>query len=294
MSDEKEHGGAGATTGASTGSASTSSATTGSGGTGDDELVYTVEDGIATILLNRPQVKNAFTLTMIDKWADALRAAAADDGVRVVVVTGAGGAFCSGIDLGVLSSIEPTPLARKRMLTHGVHKVARAVLDLDKPLIAAMSGVAVGAGLDMALMCDLRFAARSARLSEGYIRIGLVPGDGGAYLLPRLVGPAKALELLMTGDTVDGEEAARIGLVNRVYDDDELLDATYAFARRLAGMSPVALAMIKRTVYQSQFMDLRTSLDLISSHMAIVQSTNDYAEARAAFAERRTPRFTGS
>ncbi|WP_018635640.1 enoyl-CoA hydratase/isomerase family protein [Parafrankia elaeagni] len=274
---------------------STPPAGTGTGtpdGPEPDELIYVVEDAIATITLNRPQVRNAFTLTMIDRWADSLRAAEADPQVRVVVVTGAGGAFCSGIDLAVLSGIEPTPIARRRMLTEGVHKVARAVLDLSKPLIAAVSGVAVGAGLDMALMCDMRFAARSARLSEGYIRIGLVPGDGGTYLLPRLVGPAKALELLLSGDTVDGVEAERIGLVNRVYDDEAaLLAETYAFARRLAGMSPISSAMIKKAVYQSQHLDLRTNLDLIASHMAIVQSTEDYAEARAAFGERRAPTF---
>ncbi|CUU59531.1 Enoyl-CoA hydratase/carnithine racemase [Parafrankia irregularis] len=256
-----------------------------------DELIYSVSDGIATITLNRPHLKNAFTLTMIDRWAEVLRSAEADPEVRVVVVTGAGGAFCSGIDLAVLSGIEPTPIARRRMLTEGVHKVARAVLDLSKPLIAAISGVAVGAGLDMALMCDLRFAGRSARLSEGYIRIGLVPGDGGTYLLPRLVGPAKALELLLSGDTVDGVEAERIGMVNRVYDDAVLLDETYAFAGRLAAMSPISTAMIKRAVYQSQNLDLRTNLDLIASHMAVVQSTEDYAEARAAFGERRAPTF---
>ncbi|KPM55833.1 enoyl-CoA hydratase [Frankia sp. R43] len=256
-----------------------------------DELIYSVSDGIATITLNRPHLKNAFTLTMIDRWAEVLRSAEADPQVRVVVVTGAGGAFCSGIDLAVLSGIEPTPIARRRMLTEGVHKVARAVLDLSKPLIAAISGVAVGAGLDMALMCDLRFAGRSARLSEGYIRIGLVPGDGGTYLLPRLVGPAKALELLLSGDTVDGVEAERIGMVNRVHDDAVLLDETYAFAGRLAAMSPISTAMIKRAVYQSQNLDLRTNLDLIASHMAVVQSTEDYAEARAAFGERRAPTF---
>ncbi|WP_018636318.1 enoyl-CoA hydratase/isomerase family protein [Parafrankia elaeagni] len=259
-----------------------------------EDLQYTVDDAIATILLNRPHRKNAFTLEMIDLWAEALRAAAADDAVRAVVVRGAGDAFCSGIDLSVLASIEPTPLARKRMLTEGVHQVARAVADLDKPLIAALNGVAVGAGLDMALMCDIRFAARSARLSEGYIKVGLVPGDGGCYFLPRLVGPAKALELLLSGDTIDGTEAERIGMVNRAYDDAELLDATYAFAARLAAVSPVAAGIIKRTVYQSERMDLRASLDLISSHMAIVQSTADFTEAQEAFKQKRPARFIGA
>lgn len=259
----------------------------------DATLHYEVSEGIATITLDNPTRKNAFTLDMIDDWADALRAAAEDDAVRVVILTGAGDAFCSGIDLSVLQAVEDVPLARKRMLTHGVHKVARAVEALDKPLVCALNGVAVGAGLDMALMCDMRFMGRSAKLSEGYIKVGLVPGDGGAWFLPRLVGPAKALELLLTGDFVEADEALRIGMVNRVYDDAELQERTREFAAQLAAMSPVAVAVIKRTVQQSAAIDLRTSLDLISSHMAVVQSTDDYREAQTAFAERRPGRFTG-
>jgi enoyl-CoA hydratase/carnithine racemase len=193
----------------------------------------------------------------------------------------------------VLAGTDPAPLARRRMLTDHVHRVARAVLALDKPLIAAVNGAAVGAGLDMALMCDMRFAASSARLSAGYIRVALVPGDGGCYLMPRLVGPAKALELLLGGDFVDAAEALRIGLVNRVYPDGELMAATAEFARRLAGHSPVAAAMIKRAVYQSARLDLADSLDIIASHMAVVQSTDDFAEAQAAIREHRAPRFTG-
>ena len=254
---------------------------------------YEVSERIATLTLSHPGRKGAFTLDMIDQWADHLVAAQADPEVRVVVVTGEDDAFCSGIDQSVLQGIEDTPLARKRMLTHGVHKVARAVLDLDKPLVCALNGVAVGAGLDMALMCDMRFMARSARVSEGYIKVGLVPGDGGAWLLPRLVGPAKALELLLTGDMVTAEEALRIGMVNRVYDDASLAGETRAFALQLAAMSPVAVSFIKRTVQQSASIDLRTSLDLISSHMAVVQSTEDYREAQAAFAEKRPADFHG-
>lgn len=261
--------------------------------TSDEQLRYWVRDQVATIQLNRPDRKNAFTFEMIDAWAQALRQAQADERVRVVVVTGAGDAFCSGVDLAVFGEVEPTPLARKQVLTDRIHDVARALQDTDKPVIAAVGGVAVGAGMDIALMCDMRFAARSARFSEGYIRVGLVPGDGGAYLLPRLVGTAKALELLLTGDFVDAAEAARIGLVNQVYDDEELLDQTYTFAQRLAAAPPVAVRMIKRAVYQSGQTDLRTSLDLISSHMAIVQSTDDYAEAQAAFKERRPGDYTG-
>jgi enoyl-CoA hydratase/carnithine racemase len=258
-----------------------------------EQLRYWTKNRVATIQLNRPHRKNAFTLEMIDAWAQALRDAHADDEVRAIVVTGAGDAFCSGVDLEVLNEGEPTPLMRKQQLTDRVHSVARAVQDTDKPVIAAVGGVAVGAGMDMALMCDMRFAARSARFSEGYIRIGLVPGDGGAYFLPRLVGTAKALELLLTGDFVDAAEALRIGLVNRVYEDALLLEETYAFAERLAASPPVAMRMIKRAVHQSASMDMRTSLDLISSHMAILQSTDDYAEAQEAFKERRPGDYTG-
>lgn len=254
---------------------------------------YTVTESIATIQLNRPQRRNAFTISMVHSWADAVLEAARDDSVRVVVVAGAGEHFCSGVDLDDLSRWDPSPIARKRMLTDNVHRVARAVAQLDKPIIAAVRGNAVGAGLDMALMCDLRFAGRSARLSTGYLKVGLVPGDGGCYFLPRLVGVAKALELLWAGDAVDADEAIRIGLVNRVYDDEVLLEEAYEFAHRLAAAPPVAVRMIKRATYQSARADLDTSLDLISSHMAVVQSMDDSAAALAAFREGRPATYHG-
>src|SRR5688500_10012910 len=147
------------------------------------DLEYTVADGIGTILLNRPEAKNAFTLDMVDQWADALRAARTDPAVRVVVLTGAGDAFCSGIDLSLLEEVVEEPLALKTRLMDRVHHVAHAVDALDKPIIAAVNGPAVGAGMDMALMCDIRLMKASARMAESYIRVGLVPGDGGCYYL---------------------------------------------------------------------------------------------------------------
>lgn len=256
------------------------------------ELEYTVEGGIGTILLNRPEQRNAFTVSLVERWAEVLREARFDDSVRVIIVTGAGEAFCAG---GEFSDLEPGRMntrERKDYLTEHVHRVALALEDLDKPVIAAVNGGAVGAGMDFALMCDMRFAARSARFSEGYIKVGLVPGDGGAYYLPRLVGPAKALELLLSGDFIDAEEAERIGIVNRVYDDETLIEETYGFARKLADGPPYITRMIKRAVYQSARTDLRTSLDLISSHMAVAQSTEDSAEAYRALREHRRPNFT--
>jgi enoyl-CoA hydratase/carnithine racemase len=257
------------------------------------DLEYTVADGIGTILLNRPHRKNAFTIEMIDQWARILVEARTDPDVRVIVLTGAGDAFCSGVDLSSMDGERPSPLQRKEHLTDHIHRVPYALEDLDKPVIAAINGVAVGAGMDMALMCDMRIIARSARLSEGYIRVGLVPGDGGCYYLPRLVGQAKALELLLTGDFIGAEEAARIGIANHVVDDDDLIAATTRLARKLADAPPVAVRTIKRAVYQSARADLRTALDLISSHMSVVTSTQDSAEALAAFREKRPGRYVG-
>jgi 2-(1,2-epoxy-1,2-dihydrophenyl)acetyl-CoA isomerase len=154
--------------------------------------------------------------------------------------------------------------------------------DIDKPVIAALNGVAVGAGLDMALMCDLRFAAETARFSEGYVKVGYVPGDGGAYYLPRLVGVAKSLELFWTGDFISAAEAERIGMVNRVFPADRLMEETYTFARRLAEGPTKVIQMMKRAVYQSSRADLRTSLDLVSSHMGVIFETPDSREARKA------------
>jgi enoyl-CoA hydratase/carnithine racemase len=261
------------------------------------DLEYRVEDHVATLLLNRPEKKNAFTDDMLKRWRECLVEAQNDDAVRVIVVTGAGDAFCSGGDLGrrtgEASAAPPTVLQRKQRLGHTTHRVALTMQEIDKPVIAAVNGAAVGAGMDMALMCDIRVAAKSARFSEGYIRVGLVPGNGGCYFLPRLVGTAQALELLWTGDFVSAEQAEKIGLVNHVYEDATFKEDVYALARKIAGAPPVNVRAIKRTVYQSLTSDLRTSLELISSHMAIVQTTDDYREAINAYKEKRTGKYHG-
>ena len=256
------------------------------------DLEFTVKDGVAQILLNRPHRKNAFTLEMVDRWAELLVEARTDPEVRVIVVIGAPGAFCSGMDLDGMNP-NRAPLDQKTVLTDRVHRVALALQDLDKPVIAAVNGAAVGAGMDMALMCDIRVCSTSARFSEGYVKVGLVPGDGGCYFLPRLVGMARALELLWTGDFVDAGEALRLGIVNHVYPDETFADDAMTLARRIASGPQVAIRTIKRATYQSAGTDLRTALDLISSHMVVVRATDDSAEAMTAFRERREPRFVG-
>ncbi|MFC9555246.1 enoyl-CoA hydratase/isomerase family protein [Rhodococcus sp. NPDC056960] len=258
------------------------------------DIDYAVADHIATITLNRPQRKNAFTLEMIDTWANVLIEAEHDPNVRVVVLTGAGGTFCSGVDLAVLDTIEPTPLGAKNLLTQHVHRVAHAAEALSKPYLAAVSGDAFGAGMDMALLTDIRLASESARFSQAYIRVGLVPGDGGCYLLPRIVGTATALQLMWTGKVVAAQEAFSLGLVSAVHPDDHLDEAILALATEIAHQPPVAVQMIKRSAKLGEKHDLRTALDLISSHHAVVMSTEDSREARRALTEKRTAHFIGS
>ncbi len=263
------------------------------------ELDYSVKDHVATILLNRPEKMNAFNPDMLKAWQQALRDAQADPEVRVVVLTGAGKAFCSGGDTGRMAQraadteAPDTPISAKESLRAGPQSVAMAVQALEKPYIAAVNGVAAGAGMDMALMADIRLAAKSARFSEAYMRVGLMPGAGGCYFLPRVVGLSKALELFFTADWVDGTEAARIGLVSHVYDDDKLMEETYKLANRLANSPPINMTLIKRTIYQSMNTDLRTSLDLVSSHMAVVRATEDSKEAITAFKEKRKGVYKG-
>jgi len=257
------------------------------------DLLYEVADRIATITLNRPDKLNAFTGPMIDAWAQALAEAQRDDAVHVLVVTGAGRAFCAGGDVGRMGEGTPTALEHKNQLWENIHRVPKALETMDKPVIAMVNGLAVGAGMGMSLMCDVRIASSEARFSTGYVKVGLVPGDGDTYFLPRLVGSAKALELLWTADFVEAEEALRLGIVNRVVPAAELRDATYALARQIADGPQVAIRMIKRLVYQSLTLPLRTHLDLVSSHMGIIRQTADHAEGVAAFKEKRPPKFQG-
>src|SRR5438477_2208018 len=257
------------------------------------DLLYEAKDKIATLTLNRPDKLNAFTGPMIDAWAQALGEAKADDNVNVVIVTGAGRAFCAGGDVGRMRQSEPSALDGKNSLWEGIHRVPKTLEAMDKPVIAMVNGLAVGAGMGMCVMCDMRVAAESARFSTGYVKVGLVPGDGDTYFLPRLVGAAKALELLWTADFIEAPKALELGIVQRVVPDAKLKDETYALARQIADGPQIPIRMIKRLVYQSMKLDLRTHLDLVSSHMSIVRQTADHAEGVAAFKDKRPAKFQG-
>jgi len=259
----------------------------------EKHVLYSRNDSIALITLNRPDAKNAFSTEMISLWEASLREAKQDDSVRVIILTGNGDTFCSGGDIREMAEGRLHAWGMKKFLWEGVHRIALTLEDLDKPIIAAINGAAMGAGMDMALMCDLRVCSDKARLAESYIRMGLIPGDGGAYFLPRLVGTSKALELLLTGDVLTASEALSMGIVNRVVSHDALMEETMKLAMQIADKPPLAVRMMKRTVYQAQTSTLRAHLDCISSHMALLSETEDHREAAGSFLEKRKPVFKG-
>jgi 2-(1,2-epoxy-1,2-dihydrophenyl)acetyl-CoA isomerase len=253
------------------------------------QLKFSIADGIARIVLNRPERMNAFTFDMIDAWTAALQQCRTDDAVKVVIITGTGSAFCSGGDIVEMGDrLTHTPEQRKNELFNRIERIPLALEDLDKPVIAAVNGVATGAGMDMALMCDLRYAAQSARFAETYVKVGLVPGAGGAHFLPRLVGVSKALELFLTGDFIDAQEALRIGLVNKVFADEALAEEVDKIARRMLKAPSLTLRMTKRAIYQGMRNDLRTNLDMISSHYAVITATEEHRDLVRSFIAARS------
>lgn len=259
-----------------------------------DLLKFEIADGVGTITLNRPEKMNAFTAEMMEAWIAALEGCRTNPEVRAIVMTGTGRAFTTGGDVESFSgSARQTPQGIRNHLVNGSQRLIRKIAEIDKPVIAALNGFATGGGLDIALACDIRFAAEGARFAETYAKMGLIPGMGGAYLLPRIVGVAKALELFWSTDWVDAREAERIGLVNKVFPDAELMDAALAFARKIADGAPLSVQAIKRLVHTGLGQDLGTALDMVASEMTVIRTSEDHKEALAAFKEKRKPRFTG-
>lgn len=260
-----------------------------------DNIVYTKSDEyIAIIKLNRPDQLNALDGEMVTDLLAALQNANQAEDVRTIILTGEGKSFCAGGNLKKMAEgLKNSPVWHKEHFWNGIAQIPLTVKAIDKPIIAAINGPAVGAGMDLALMCDIRFMAEGAILSEGYINVGLVPAEGGAYFLPRIVGTAKALELLWTGEKITAEQALQLGIVNKVTAPERLLNEAVALAKRIASGPFVATRLIKRAVYQSLSMDLKASLDMITSHMALALTTEDYAEAIQAFLEKRMPHFRG-
>ena len=259
------------------------------------DVLYSKEEGIATITLNRPDSLNALSEEMIDMWVEAIEDAKKDDSVKVLVVTGAGRGFCSGMNVKGAASREGgiSLVDQKDNMRKGIHRVPRGLATLDKPYIGAINGPAAGAGMDMASMCDIRIASDRARFGMSYVRVGLIPGDGGCYFLPRIVGVAKACELIWTGRMIDAQEALQMGYVSRVVPHDQLMDATRELVLQLAKGPSLAIQLAKRLIYRCLDLDLNTALEASESAMLIVRSSEDAKEGPRAWVEKREPQFKG-
>jgi enoyl-CoA hydratase/carnithine racemase len=249
-----------------------------------------VEDGVAVLTLNRPDRLNAWIPAMQRRYFDLLQDAADDPSVRAIVVTGAGRGFCAGADMTGLQELGSDNSAREEPDERPV----TFPLTIPKPIIAAVNGPAAGLGLVMALMCDLRFAAAGAKLTTAFVRRGLIAEHGISWILPRLVGPARALDLLLSGRVVLAEEAEAMGLVNAVHPADELLDRTLDYARELATWSsPTSMAVMKRQVYAHLEAGVAPALEESNALMLESFAREDFREGVASFVERRPPAFNG-
>ncbi|MFI6148300.1 enoyl-CoA hydratase/isomerase family protein [Streptomyces sp. NPDC051109] len=263
-----------------------------------EEVLHRVESGVSWITLNRPEAMNAVTWDQRERVIGLLGEASADPGVRAVVVTATGKGFCAGADLrgappagGGGSERVAGDVAR--MIRLGAQRLITAVLDCEKPVLAAVNGTAAGIGAHLALACDLVIAAESARFIEVFVRRGLVPDGGGAYLLPRLVGPQKAKELMFFGDAVPAAEAERLGLVNRVVPGKELEATAREWAERLALGPTRALALTKQLVNASLDGGRAAALAAEATAQEINMTTADANEGVASFVERRSPKYLG-
>jgi len=243
-------------------------------------------DAVTTITLNRPDKLNAFTGTMREDLLEALRACEHDDSTRVAVITGAGRAFCAGGDVESMASLQQSgDTASFRKLLDAGRDIVLQLATMPKPVIASINGIAAGAGCNLALACDYRIASEQAKLSESFVRIGLHPDWGGTWLLPRLVGRSRALELMITGRMVDAAEALAIGMIDRVAAD--LVAETEALAKTFAAAPPLAAAGIKRALHAAEANELRAQLELEAEHQLGCFQSSDARERIAAFVAKR-------
>jgi len=255
------------------------------------------DGGILTLTMNQPETRNALTgNTAVAEFLEVCEAVARDPSVRVVVLTGAGPVFSSGgnvKDMRRFFDDAVTPVAIREEYRNGIQRLTRALYNIEVPTIAAVNGAAIGAGCDLSCMCDIRIASEKASFAESFIKVGIVPGDGGAWLLPRVVGMSKALEMSFTGDSLTAAEALACGLVSRVVPPQELLAEAGRLAARIAANPGPTLRLTKRLLREGQQVGLDSLLDLSAAAQALAHKTAEHREAVTAFIEKRAPDFEG-
>jgi enoyl-CoA hydratase/carnithine racemase len=256
-------------------------------------LQYEQSGSIVTLTMNSPATRNALTgNSAADEFVAACARIDEDPSVRVVILTGAGTVFSSGGNLKQMQEMfDHSPAQLRQWYRHGVQRLALAVYNLEVPLIAAVNGPAIGAGCDLTCMCDIRIASDTASFAESFVRVGLIPGDGGAWLLPRVVGMSRAAEMSFTGEAVSAQEALACGLVSRVVPADQLMAAAMDLARRIAANPGAGLRMSKRLLREGQHMRLEGLLELSAGFQAVAHKTPQHVEAINAFVEKRKPVF---
>lgn len=261
-------------------------------------VLVEIDQAIAVITLNLPEIGNAISdQETVDALVSAFERINRDPSVRVAVLTGKGKIFSAGGNLQKMG--EPgelgggTPPESRTGYRIGIQRIPLVIQTLEVPLIAAVNGAAIGAGCDLACMCDMRIAAQSASFAESFVKVGLIPGDGGAWFLQRIIGFAKAAELTFTGERVKADQALALGLVSRVVPNDELMDAALGLAKTIAANPPQAVRMAKRLMVHARDGQLDTVLEMSAAMQAIAHTTHDHKEAVAAFKEKRSPVFRG-
>jgi len=249
------------------------------------------------VTLNNPDQSNAITEDMIGSLCRVLKQADSDSQIRVIVLTGAGKNFCAGGDIKAMA--EKTGMFQgesnelRQRYQNGIQQIPRTIEELSTPLIAMVNGAAIGAGCDLAMMCDLRVGTATTKFGETFTKIGLIPGDGGTFFLQRVVGYAKAMEMTLTGGLYEGGRARDFGLLNLLVEEAQLAAETERLAQKIASNAPIAQTMAKKAMKISYLHDLQTSLDLLAAYQGITQRTQDHFEALAAAKEKRSPHFQG-
>jgi enoyl-CoA hydratase/carnithine racemase len=261
-------------------------------------IIFEVAERIATLTFNQPATRNAISDEgMIDEIVSVLSAIPARPDISVLIITGAGEAFSSGGNVKKMQAKEGifggSAMDIQQSYRLGIQRIPLALYELEVPVIAAVNGAAVGAGFDVAMMCDLRLASTTARFGETFLNLGIIPGDGGAWFLPRALGHQRAAELTFTGRLVDADEALRLGIVLEVLPPSDLMGHARELARQIAAKPPQALRLAKRLLRAGQAMDLKNFLDYCAALQAACHGTADHAEALSAFFEKRPGRYQG-